>query len=185
MLITTTNASARVRGALPPARSLTLSESDQSQPPAETFTASSQSQTKPKERYEAWVPLANAGLVALAVGVPSLLGAAGTAAFGSSTGSSLGLFVAGAVGGGTYGYQSSKNDYHPVYRAFSIMVPGGGAALAAPILGAAGSFCGFKGAAVATAVAAVGAGVVSAFGIHFANKSIDEQNAALGIKKPG
>ncbi len=148
--------------------------------PSESFTPSEAS-AQPKERYEAWVPLANAGVVAGVVGVPSLLGAAGHAVFGASPFIPIGVAAVATAGAATWSYKSSMKAFnkHPILVGLSVLTAGTAAALAAPFASIPGAAYGWKGAAVAMAVAGVGAGVISAVGIHQANKKIDAHNATL------
>jgi hypothetical protein len=183
MLITN---SAPSTGAYPIARGVTLTAASESPDaaPSETFTPSSEA-TQPKERYPAWTPLANAGVVGLLVAVPAFAGAAGNAVFGASPYLPVGVSALAGAGAGTWAYKSSMKEFrgHPVLVGLSTLGAGVVAAVAAPFLSIPGAAYGWKGAAVATAVAAIGTGVVSAFGIHHANKKIDQQNAALGLSK--
>ncbi len=187
MLITTNSPIANARPASRVAAPSPTSTAPVESGPAEVFTPSTPTDAKPRERYKAWVPLANAGVVAALVAVPAFAGAAGNALFGAHPMVTTGVGAVTAAGAGTWAYKSSKKEFngHPVLVGLSTLTVGTVSLLAAPILSIPGAAYGWKGAAIATAAAAIGTGVVSAFGIHHANKEIDRQNAALGIQKQG
>ncbi len=130
---------------------------------------------EPKEKYEPWVPLANAAVVGAAVGIPSALGAVGNSLLGPQLATTLtwtALPVVAGVGATMWAIKGAKEEFngHPILTGISGVAAGFGAAIAAPLLASAGSAFGWTGAGVATAVGAVGAGVITAVGINAANK---------------
>lgn len=130
---------------------------------------------QPKEKYEPWVPFANAAFVGAAVGIPSALGAIGNSLLGGELATTLtwtALPVVAGIGATMFAMKGAKEEFngHPILTGISGLAAGGAAAIAAPLLATAGSSFGWTGAAVATGVGAVGAGVISAVGIHHANK---------------
>ena len=134
-----------------------------------------------KERYEPWVPLANAAVVGGAVGAASALGAVEHALLGAEMAAAVTSYVTPLVAGVGIGYWAGKSamkefNGHPVLVGMSALFAGGAAAVLTPLLKIPGAAYGWTGAAVATAVGAVGAGVVSAVGIHKANEKIDHHN---------
>jgi hypothetical protein len=165
----TLNPSVPVRQAAPqlsqaaPQLSQASSKVEATPPPAE-----------PKETYESWVPLANAGVVGAVVGIPAAIGALGNSFLGPELATGLtwtALPIAAGIGVGLWAAKGAKEEFngHPVLTAISGLVAGGAAAVASPLLATAGSAFGWTGAGVATAVGALGAGVVSAVAIHKIN----------------
>lgn len=154
---------------------------EQSSVISDSFTPSDPSKEL-KEPYPAWTPLANAGVAAAVVAIPAFLGAGGNSAFGASEFIPLGVSVLAGGTAGTLAYRSAHKEFkgHPVLTGLSTLVAGGASAVIAPFLSIPGAAYGWKGAAIATAVAAIGTGVITAFGVHSANQKIAEHNAGLG-----
>lgn len=130
---------------------------------------------EPKEKYEPWIPLANAAVVGAAIGIPSALGAVGNSLLGPQLATTLtwtALPVAAGIGATLWAINGAKKEFngHPILTGISGLVAGGAAAIGAPLLASAGSAFGWTGAGVATAIGAVGAGVITAVGINAANK---------------
>lgn len=126
----------------------------------------------PQDSFESNVPFANAGFVGGAVGVASAVGAVGHSVFGAGTATALAwsaLPVAAGLGVGLYAARGAQEEFngHPVLTAIVGIGTAGAAAVAAPILATPGAAFGWKGAAVATVVGALGAGIVSAVGMHY------------------
>jgi len=134
-----------------------------------------------QEKYPAWTPLANAATVGALVGVPSALGALEHSLFGATAAGALTWVATPIVAGlaaGTWAFKSSKKEFngHPILVGISTLVAAGGAAAISPFLKTPGALWGWQGAAIATGIAAGAAGVISAVGIHQANKKIDQEN---------
>lgn len=134
-----------------------------------------------KKPYEAWVPLANAGIVGGAIGGASALGALEHQLLGAELASGITAVVTPLVAGLGVGYWAGKSaakefNGHPVLVGMSALFAGGAAAVAAPFLKMPGAAFGWTGALVAAGVGAVGAGVITAVGIHKANEKIEHHN---------
>jgi hypothetical protein len=179
MLITTANTSPNL-GARKSPNSSNLSLAEQQTTIADSYSPSEASQ-EPKELYPAWTPLANAGVAAAVVAIPAFLGAAGQSAFGSSEFIPLGVSLVAGGTAGTLAYRSAHKEFrgHPVLTGIRTVAAGGVSAVVAPFLSLPGAAYGWKGAAIATAIAAIGTGVISAFGVHSANQKIAQHNASL------
>lgn len=177
MLIQTNSRRDIAKAPARPATQPAPTENAETSAPTETFTPGGAAQ--PKKPYEPWVPLANAGVVAGLVGIPSAIGAIGASTLGQvATGVLLPLTA--AAGAGYLAYRSAKKEtYHPVIIGMSTLAAGGIAGMVSPFLAFPGASWGFKGALIAAGVAGGLAGVVSAFGIHHENKKIAAFNASL------
>lgn len=151
-----------------------------SEMPSESFVKSSP-EAQPKERYSLWTSLENAGLIGGLVAVPTFMGAVGNAVLGAHPLVPVGVSALSAAAVGTYSYKSAMKSFngHPVLAGMATFMGGITAAMVTPFLSIPGAAYGWKGAAIATAVAAAGTGAVSAIGIHHANKEIDAHNATL------
>lgn len=143
--------------------------SAKSQPAPEQPSAPPQ---ESKDSYSAWTPLANAGVVGAAVAVPTALGAIGNSLFPNASplvqgGLAVGTAVLMGAGAATWAVRGAKEEFngHPILTGISGLVIGGGAALAGGLLSPIGISGGWTAAAIATGVAAVGAGVITAVGI--------------------
>lgn len=137
--------------------------------------AEQQQSQEPTEKYESWVPLANAAVVGGAIALPTAVGALGHQFLGAGLATGLAVSVvpvATAVGVGAWAYNSAKEEFngHPILTGLTTAVAAGAAGLGAMILSPIGANFGWTGVAVATAVGAVAAGGITAVGIHHANK---------------
>lgn len=147
------------------------------QPKATPTESGQQSQEpqEPVEKYESWVPLAYAAAAGGAIAVPTAVGAVANQFLGAGLGTALSASVvpiATAIGVGAWTYNGAKEEFngHPILTGITTAVAAGAAGLGAMLLAPIGSQFGWTGVGVATAVGAVGAGVISAVGIHHANK---------------
>ena len=136
------------------------------------------SSTEPQEKYEAWEPFANAAVVGGAVAVPTALGAIGNTLFPNAGPLAKGAMVLGstAIAGtaaGIWAVKGAKEEFnnHPVLVGISGLAAGGIAALGTSFLSPIGAAYGWTGVGVATAVAGIGAGVVSAVGMHMSGEA--------------
>lgn len=132
---------------------------------------------EPQEKYEAWMPFANAGVVGALVAVPAALGAIGNALFPDAGPIAkgamvLGLATAAATGAGMWAINDFSEEFngHPILTGMGGLMAGGAAFVGTAALSPIGVSYGWTGAAVATGAAAVGAGVISAVGMYAAGK---------------
>jgi len=134
-----------------------------------------------KKPYEAWVPLANAGIVGGVVGGASALGALEHQLLGAELASGITAVVTPLAAGLGVGYWAGKSaakefNGHPVLVGMSALFAGGAAAVVTPFLKMPGAAFGWTGALVAAGVGAAGAGIITAVGIHKANQKIEHHN---------
>lgn len=127
----------------------------------------------PEDKLPAWAPLANAAVVGGLIGAPSALGALENAFLGPKVASALTWIATPIVAGVGVGYFVGKSAHeefngHPILTGLSAVMAGGVAAAASPFLKTPGAVWGWKGAAIATAIGAIGAGAATA--IHMANQ---------------
>lgn len=177
MLIQTHNAITLPKAA--PVRQSATPAQPESSTPTETFTPSGDA--KPKELNPPWAHLANGAIVAGAVGIPSLIAAAGAATIGPlATGIALPL-VAGA-GAGYMVIRSSKKDNFPVVATvLGAGLAAGIATVASPFLAFPGATWGVKGALIAAGALGGLAGIATAVAVAKDNEKIRAHNAKLGL----
>ncbi len=121
----------------------------------------------PEDKLPAWAPLANAAVVGGVIGVPSALGALENAFLGPEVATGLTWIATPIVAGLGVGYWAGRSAYeefngHPILTGLSALTAGGLAAAVSPFLKTPGAAFGWKGAAIATAIGAVGAGAATA-----------------------
>lgn len=126
-----------------------------------------------EDGYTAMDPFFNAAAVGALVAVPTALGALGNSVFPDAgpvgkLALTTATFVATGIGAGAWAAKGAKEEFngHPILTGITTVIAGGAGALGGALLSPIGGHFGWTGAAVATGVAAVGAGVVSAIGIH-------------------
>jgi hypothetical protein len=128
-------------------------------------------------------PWKEGGQAALAVGVPSMLGAIETASLGLVNSSLINLAVspaAGALVGGAWAGHAAwrETGQNPLYTGLAAMLGGAAGTVALPLLKAPGTFAGFGGALAAAGAAGIGVALWSA---HH-NREADAQALAHGYQ---
>ena len=145
--------------------------------PVDSYLPSADS---PRPRLSSWKALKSAGIAGGLAAVPAFLGAGGAALLGGG-----GFFLTTGVGlvsvaaAGTLAFQSIVKRHGGLFAVLGTLGAVVGAAQVAPLLSWAGSTFGWQGAAMTTALVAVGAGVASAVSISKANQAIEAHNARL------
>ena len=92
--------------------------------------AEQQQSQEPTEKYESWVPLANAAVVGGAIALPTAVGALGHQFLGAGLATGLAVSVvpvATAVGVGAWAYNSAKEEFngHPILTGLTTAVAAG------------------------------------------------------------
>lgn len=133
-----------------------------------------------KKPYEAWVPLANAGVVGGVVGGASALGALEHQLFGAEVASTITGALTPIVAFAGVTYFTTRSAYkefkHPIIAGLAGLTAGTAAAVISPFAKMPGAAFGWTGAAVAAGVTAAATGIISAVGIHKANQKIEHHN---------